>query len=134
MVDADDRPGVRLWDQRIDFKVAAEFKKTFSRNCKPHFIGVWDTVGSLGWVYNAVHFPFTRATKNPDLHIVRHALSIDERRAFFRRNVFGPPHDAQQDILEVWFAGFIPMWEGAIPNRKVSCQRLRYNGWFAKPS
>lgn len=80
-------------------------KKTFSRECKPHFVGVWDTVSSLGWVYNAVHFPFTRATKNPDFHIVRHAVSIDERRAFFGENSFGEPSNAQQDIKEVWFAG-----------------------------
>lgn len=91
--------------RRIDFKVAAAFKKTFSRECKPHFVGVWDTVSSVGWVYNAVRFPFTRATKNPDFHIVRHAVSIDERRAFFRQNSFGEPHDPDQDVLEVWFAG-----------------------------
>jgi uncharacterized protein (DUF2235 family) len=91
--------------KEIDFKVAADFKKTFSCECKPHFVGVWDTVSSLGWVYDAVNFPFTRATKNPDLHIVRHAVSIDERRAFFRQNLFGTPHDPQQDVKEVWFAG-----------------------------
>src|SRR5713101_2687284 len=44
--------------------------------CKTHFLGVWDTVSSVGWVYNAVDFPFT--TKNPDFNIVRHAVSIDE--------------------------------------------------------
>ncbi len=91
--------------KKIDFGVAADFKKTFSRECKPHFVGVWDTVSSLGWVYDAVHFPFTRLTKNPDFHIVRHAVSIDERRAFFRQNLFGLPHDDQQDIREIWFAG-----------------------------
>lgn len=91
--------------KKIDFKVAADFKKTFSRECKTHFVGVWDTVSSLGWIYNAVSFPFTRATKNPDFHIVRHAVSIDERRAFFRENSFNEPHDVEQDILEVWFAG-----------------------------
>jgi len=91
--------------KKIDFKVAADFKRTFSRECKPHFVGVWDTVSSVGWVYNAVRFPFTRATKNPDFHIVRHAVSLDERRAFFRQNSFGEPHDPQQEVLEVWFAG-----------------------------
>ena len=91
--------------KHIDFAVAADFKRTFSRECKPHFVGVWDTVSSVGWVYETVTFPFTRATKNPDLNIVRHAVSIDERRAFFRQNAFGTPHDAHQDIKEVWFAG-----------------------------
>jgi len=69
--------------QPIDFHVAADFKKTFSRECKPHFVGVWDTVSSVGWVYNAVRFPFTTAARNPDLAVIRHAVSIDERRAFF---------------------------------------------------
>ncbi len=91
--------------KKIDFQVAADFKKTFSQECKPHFVGVWDTVSSLGWVYNAVHFPFTRTTKNPDFHIVRHAVSIDERRAFFRQNSLGEPSHVKQDIKEVWFAG-----------------------------
>jgi uncharacterized protein (DUF2235 family) len=91
--------------KKIEFDVAANFKQTFSIECKPYFVGVWDTVSSLGWVYNAVHFPFTRATKNPDFQIIRHAVSIDERRAFFRENLFGPPHDPQQDVKEIWFAG-----------------------------
>ena len=90
---------------KIAFGTAFDFKKTFSRECKPYFVGVWDTVSSVGWVYNAVRFPFTRATKNPDLHIVRHAVSIDERRAFFPSNTFGEPHDDQQDVMEVLFAG-----------------------------
>src|SRR6476660_8936470 len=87
--------------KKIDFAVAADFKKTFCRECKPHFVGVWDTVSSVGWVYNAVRFPYTRATRNPDFQIVRHAISIDERRAFFPSNGFGKHHDAKQDILEV---------------------------------
>src|ERR1700733_13121138 len=91
--------------KKIEFGVAADFKKTFSRECKPCFVGVWDTVCSLGWVYDAVHFPFTTATKNPDLRFVRHAISIDERRAFFRQNLFGTPNNPQQDVVEVWFAG-----------------------------
>src|SRR5438309_3224113 len=88
--------------KKIDFPVLADFKGTFSRECKPYFVGVWDTVSSVGWVYDAVHFPFTRATKNPDLNIVRHAVSIDERRAFFRENSFGAPYSSKQDVLEAW--------------------------------
>jgi uncharacterized protein (DUF2235 family) len=91
--------------KKVDFGIAAQFKATFSRPCTPHFVGVWDTVSSVGWIYNAVHFPFTRATNNPDLQIGRHALSIDERRAFFRQNLFGAPANPRQDVQEVWFPG-----------------------------
>jgi uncharacterized protein (DUF2235 family) len=108
----------------IDFTVAADFKKTFSSECKPHFVGVWDTVSSLGWVYNAVHFPFTKATNNPDLRIVRHAVSIDERRAFFRENSFGPPHDPQQDVKEVWFAGVHSDVGGSYPEPESQLSQI----------
>ena len=91
--------------KRIDFKIAADFHKTFTRPCDVHFVGVWDTVSSVGWVYDAVRFPFTKATKNPGMHIIRHAVSIDERRAFFRQNLLGDPCDENQDVKEAWFAG-----------------------------
>jgi len=109
---------------KIDFAVAADFKKTFSGECKPYFVGVWDTVSSLGWVYDPVNFPFTRATKNPDLHIVRHAVSIDERRAFFQRNSFGSPHDSQQDVMEVWFAGVHSDVGGGYPEPESQLSKI----------
>lgn len=116
---------IRMVKQKeIDFKIAAEFKATFSSECKPHFVGVWDTVSSVGWVYNAVHFPFTRATKNPDFHIVRHAVSIDERRAFFRENLFGEPHDPQQDIKEAWFAGVHSDVGGSYPEGESQLSKI----------
>jgi uncharacterized protein (DUF2235 family) len=110
--------------KQIDFRVAADFKKTFSRECKPHFVGVWDTVSSLGWIYNAVHFPFTRATNNPDLGIIRHAISIDERRAFFRQNLFGTPHDPEQDVKEVWFAGVHSDVGGSYPEVESQLSKI----------
>jgi uncharacterized protein (DUF2235 family) len=94
-----------LKSKQLDFEVMGRFKYTFSRICTVHFVGVWDTVSSVGWVYNAVRFPFVNAGKNPDMGIIRHAVSIDERRAFFRQNLFGAPHDDTQDVKEVWFAG-----------------------------
>jgi uncharacterized protein (DUF2235 family) len=110
--------------KKIDFGVAADFKKTFSHECKPHFVGVWDTVSSLGWVYNAVHFPFTNLTNNPDFSIVRHAVSTDERRAFFRQNLFGTPHDSTQDLKEVWFAGVHSDVGGSYPESESQLSKL----------
>jgi uncharacterized protein (DUF2235 family) len=88
--------------KKPDFKLIFKFQDTFARPCKTHFLGVWDTVASVGWIYNAVHFPYT--TKNPDLNVVRHSISIDERRAFFRQDLFSP-EDADQDIIQHWFGG-----------------------------
>lgn len=84
------------------FELAQNFKSTFSGECKPRFLGVWDTVSSVGWVYNPVKLPYT--ANNTDIHYVRHAISIDERRAFFRQNLWGKPAP-NQDVKQVWFAG-----------------------------
>lgn len=113
-------------NKKIDFAVAADFKQTFSRECKPHFVGVWDTVSSVGWVYNAVRFPFTTATSNPDLNIVRHAMSIDEHRAFFRQNLFGAPNskNPQQDVLEAWFAGVHSDVGGSYPEAESQLSKI----------
>lgn len=115
---------------KIDFAVAAGFKKTFSIECKPHFVGLWDTVSSVGWVYNAVRFPFTTAAKNPDLNIVRHAVSIDERRAFFRQNLFYQPANPQQDVKEVWFAGVHSDVGGSYPEPESQLSQIALR-WMA---
>jgi uncharacterized protein (DUF2235 family) len=109
---------------RIDFAVMADFKNTFSRDCKPHFVGLWDTVSSVGWIYNAIRFPFTTATKNSDLSMVRHAVSIDERRAFFRQNLFGMPSKSEQDVSEVWFAGVHSDVGGSYPESESQLSKI----------
>ena len=85
------------------------FRETFSREIPGradrrfpvHFLGVWDTVSSVGWVWEPARFPFT--ARNPSVSIVRHAVSIDERRWFFRQNQFEPI--ANQNLEERWFPG-----------------------------
>lgn len=83
-------------------QLARDFKKTISsRECKTHFLGVWDTVNSVGWIGSPLTIPFGR--DNPDVAIVRHAKALDERRGFFRVNWF--KEDDTRDIQEVWFPG-----------------------------
>src|SRR5262249_6689795 len=91
----------RSHDKAI-FALAAKFKDTFSSPCKPRFLGLYDTVSSVGWIYSPVKLPYT--AQNPDVSIVRHAVSIDERRAMFRQNLWTNPSPGQ-DVQEVWFAG-----------------------------
>jgi len=84
------------------FQIATEFKKTFCRNCPLHFVGVWDTVSSVGWVWDPLKLPYTG--QNPDMANGRHAVSIDERRCYFRNNLWGNQLPGQT-IKQVWFAG-----------------------------
>jgi hypothetical protein len=94
----------RYWD------LCDEFRRTFSRQVSiedkdrrfpVHFVGIWDTVSSVGWVWEPAHFPFT--AHNPGIEVIRHAVSIDERRWFFRQNLMTPAE--HQNLLEVWFPG-----------------------------
>ncbi|OCH86525.1 WD40 repeat-like protein [Obba rivulosa] len=57
------------------------FKKTFSRNVRVHFVGVWDTVSSVGVVRHRV-LPGT-ADGMKHVCIFRHVLALDERRVKF---------------------------------------------------
>ena len=98
----------KYWD------VTRAFRATFARTCqKPapkvhyvrvHFMGLWDTVSSVGWIWDPIHFPYT--ARNPCVEILRHAVAIDERRWFFRQNQWRSPNDASmQDVKERWFPG-----------------------------
>ena len=90
------------------FELAEDFRATFRGvQCRPHFIGVWDTVSSVGWIENPLKLPYS--ANNPDIAIGRHAVSIDERRAFFRTNLWrpDPPQGGSgpKDLKQVWFPG-----------------------------
>ncbi|HEY5960643.1 MAG TPA: DUF2235 domain-containing protein, partial [Polyangiaceae bacterium] len=89
-------------------KLCEEFRNTFSRpvpdrsnrHFPVHFIGAWDTVSSVGWVWNPKTFVHTYAI--PSVKHIRHAVALDERRAFFRQNLFSAKN---LDLVERWFAG-----------------------------
>jgi uncharacterized protein (DUF2235 family) len=86
---------------RRTFSEAATRKRDLSVDCPVHFLGLWDTVSSLGWAYDPKTFPNT--ADMPNARTIRHALAIDERRAKFRTNRVHALND--QDLKEVWFAG-----------------------------
>lgn len=87
------------------FALAGDFKDLMSRPCKPWFVGVWDTVSSVGWIENPLKLPFV--ANNPDIAIGRHAIAIDERRAFFRNHFWrAAPNPSEpsgpRDVQQVW--------------------------------
>jgi uncharacterized protein (DUF2235 family) len=95
--------------RQLYFELAEQFKHTMGRTqCKPWFVGVWDTVNSVGWIDNPLKLPYV--SNNPDIDIGRHAVSIDEHRAFFRNHLWRLPEDpaspsGPKDLKQVWFAG-----------------------------
>ena len=104
---------------------ARRFRQSRSNEVEIHFIGVWDTVGSLGIPDTASWFPYARARyqfHDTELSkIVKYAyqaLALDEHRADFApavwtRNPFtikpgetmNSKKEAQIDIEQRWFIG-----------------------------
>ncbi|KIL60381.1 hypothetical protein M378DRAFT_130749 [Amanita muscaria Koide BX008] len=84
------------------YKLSQEFKRTFTPASAYHqvsvdFVGVWDTVSSVG-IIPKVH-PYTSV--NYAVKKFRHALSLDERRARFRPNVWSEITLAREHELDV---------------------------------
>ncbi|EDR12143.1 uncharacterized protein LACBIDRAFT_311208 [Laccaria bicolor S238N-H82] len=77
-------------------QLCAGFKQTYCRNVDVEFVGVWDTVASVGVVMGRT-LPFSNA--NRGIKIFRHALSLDEHRAKFQPNLYHRPGptDASED-------------------------------------
>lgn len=72
----------------IGWKQSNAFKKAFSVDVPIEFIGVWDTVNSVGLIPRRL--PFT--TSNTIVRTFRHALALDERRAKFKANLWNRPN------------------------------------------
>jgi uncharacterized protein (DUF2235 family) len=99
-----------------------------SRRFPTHFVGVWDTVSSVGWIWNPQRYQFT--FRNPSVKTVRHAVSLDERRAFFRQNLFGNVDG--QDTLEMWFAGVHSDVGGGYPEADGGLWRVTFDWMLAE--
>ena len=94
---------------------------------------MWDTVSSVGWIENPLKLRFT--ADNPDIAIGRHAVSIDERRAFFRSNLWRPSPKLKEhgprDVQQVWFPGVHCDIGGGYPEAKSGVSKYALE-WMAR--
>jgi len=120
-------------DDEFGWEQSCAFRSAFSVKVQVDFLGVWDTVNSVGIVPRRL--PFTMA--NSGIRVYRHAVSLDEHRAKFMANLTPPTGGAEEgvqirkrrrdkprkkpslrelekrwsdpyastDVLEVWFSG-----------------------------
>ncbi len=104
----------QFWDVRDEFAREfgnPRFPTMFDTSRRQiHFLGVWDTVKSVGWLnlkgrIQIARWPFTAKIDN--VETARHALAIDERRRPFAEYRFNPDAVAEADgrYQEMWFAG-----------------------------
>ncbi|KAJ7627040.1 hypothetical protein FB45DRAFT_920552 [Roridomyces roridus] len=71
-------------EDEIGWKQSNAFKKAFSIDVDIEFVGVWDTVNSVGLIPRRL--PFTAS--NTIVRTFRHAMALDERRAKFKVNLW----------------------------------------------
>ena len=105
---------------RSSLKTAKNFKAVFGRECSIRFVGVWETVSSVGWFYDPLKIPYS--LENEIIEIGRQALAIDERRSFFRPNLWG--EKTTQDLKQVWFAGVHSDIGGGYPYREAGLANI----------
>lgn len=99
--------------------IAEAFKSTFLRMVSIEFMGLWDSINSIGMIRDKI-FPYTASSGI--VEHVRHAVSIDERRAKYKPVLFdntiglapnnsadrsntSPSLSISKNVVEVWFAG-----------------------------
>ena len=115
------------------FDLARQFRASMSRECEVYFVGVWDTVSSVGWIGNPLHLPYV--SDNPSIAIGRHAIAIDERRAFFRSHLWrhskakahGP-----KNVKQVWFPGVHCDVGGGYPEAESGLSKLALEWMLAE--
>lgn len=104
----------RFWKLRADFRAQfanPDFPHPFDKDRNQiHFLGVWDTVKSVGWLdfqgrLQVARWPFTARISN--VGCARHAMAIDERRRFYEVYRFDPGLITANPgrFQEMWFAG-----------------------------
>jgi len=98
------------------------------------FIGVWETVGSLGIPDNMTWFDplnpsaahtFPDVKLNPHVVHARHALAMDERRRPFNPTLWSNPAPGQ-DVKQVWFPGSHLDVGGCHPERGLGDRTLQW--------
>ena len=93
----------RVYTTQGNEDVAAGFKDTYCHSCAPHFVGVWDTVASLGFILGK---KFSNNRLHPTVKFGYHAVALDEQRKKFPVSLWDENNIREgQTIEQVRFAG-----------------------------
>ncbi|KAI0778878.1 hypothetical protein BD413DRAFT_120574 [Trametes elegans] len=110
-------------DDEMGWKQSTAFKKAFSIDVDIDFIGVWDTVSSVGVIPKTL--PFT--SSNRSIRVFRHAVALDERRARFQANLYKHAgkkeeergtHAGEMPNTDTEYATRVPVHEPKKPKKK----------------
>ncbi|WP_063749711.1 DUF2235 domain-containing protein [Streptomyces xylophagus] len=111
--------------ERPTSTASALFRRTYARETKIHFVGVWDTVGAYGipgprWLTRRWAFHDTELSSW--VQGAFQALAIDEQRRPFRPALWHQQSGAEngQELKQVWFAGVHKDIGGGYPETGLS--------------
>jgi uncharacterized protein (DUF2235 family) len=117
-----------------DADEAKAFRAQYSFETRIRFVGVWDTVGSLGIplsgseLVDTLNRPWqfhdTRLSSTVDAAC--HAIAVDERRRPFRPTLWEPTSDGEVVRHQTWFAGCHGDVGGGNPEHGLSDITLRW--------
>jgi len=108
------------------------FRRSFSRETRIRFIGVWDTVGALGIPWSGMpgielinrRWQFHDTDLSTTVDAAFQALAIDEKRPPFEPAIWSQQPDAVGQRLEqVWFAGVHCDVGGGYPDSTLADMR-----------
>ncbi|MGH9869907.1 MAG: DUF2235 domain-containing protein [Candidatus Polarisedimenticolia bacterium] len=92
-----------------DAPKALRFRRDHAREVTVRFLGVWDTVGSLGVPgmlgFLSRHHQFHDVTLTRIVERACHAVAIDEHRKWFMPSLWNAQNVPGQIVEQVWFAG-----------------------------
>ena len=89
------------WEKIDRFSRVFAVETAGSQALPIHFLGLWDSVKALGILRWDPSWLYTRQL--PNAQVIRHAVSIDERRRPYREYLVEATD--KSDLREVWFAG-----------------------------
>jgi len=123
---------IRYWANK-QWKACGELKQHQGRKIELKFMGIWDTVGSVGLFNFNRTFPGT--DKDSPVRIVRHAVAVDERRAGFRQNLMqvapAKNGEEQRDVQNVLFPGVHCDVGGGYPAKDAALSKIAF-GWMMR--
>lgn len=101
----------RIRDISADSENAIFFRERYSKEISIKFLGVWDTVGTLGIplesfeYFNRSLYEFHDTELSGIVKNAFHAVAIDEHREDFSCTLWTPKSKPNQHMEQVWFSG-----------------------------
>ncbi len=129
-----------LLKKKFRDEVAEQIRESFTNSeggaVHVHFVGVWDTVATVGlWPFN-LRISSTATISDKRIDNARHALSLDEHRSVFEPRLYSENNFEREDrsLKQIWFHGVhCDVGGGYIPKKSgLSNEALRWMADEAK--